>query len=532
MHDLPPFANHFARLVWLLTQQPDDREEHKEQLRQALSQLSSEPQRIVLHDIAVAVATAVSQQQQPESLAWFGDMSVRMSAHSVAALEFEVAAPAREVMEVARAVASLPSPGDGGEAFDAKLVSMGVTAQIGPMGFVRRAMTEVPVSEAILRTPSAGVSSFVLTPTGIARQPGPTPRGVRAQPAAASESQSMMQQQIMPLAKPNEGSSALVIRLDAAESAPNASAVVDDIARAAEDLARHGSWEELVDVLDRLIEHYQRQHDGDLKRAYLMGLRRLERPMILHGVARLLPRHRDLRDRIIRILARAGETGADALIDNLISSDDAAERRAYRDALAQCPAAIGALLHLLSDERWYVVRNVLDLLGDLAPQDVEPRVAEQLRNSEPRVRRSAAIALGKIGTARAVLALLQAVNDESPEVRAQAAHGLGKIRSTRAAPWLIEALDGETDPDVQTALIAALGQMATEDAVARLIRTAEPGGMLIRKPIAQRIRAIEALGVSGTTAAKTALRELVDDRDRDVRDAAERALSRTAPKAG
>lgn len=193
-------------------------------------------------------------------------------------------------------------------------------------------------------------------------------------------------------------------------------------------------------------------------------------------------------------MARAGEAGADALIDLLISSDVSAERRAYRDALGANPASVSALLHLLGDERWYVVRNAVELLGELAPADVDARVAGVMSHPEPRVRRAAAIALGRLGTSRAMLALMQALEDESPEVRRHAAHAIGAARNTRVVPWLVEALDREADAEVQEALVTALGGVATDDAVARLIRAAESGGFLLRKPQGLRLRAIEALG--------------------------------------
>jgi HEAT repeat protein len=139
------------------------------------------------------------------------------------------------------------------------------------------------------------------------------------------------------------------------------------------------------------------------------------------------------------------------------------------------------------------------------------------------------MSLGKLGTSRAVLALLQSMNDPSPDVRLQVAHALGSARNARSVPWLIEALDSEIDTDVQAALIAALGQIPTEDAVARLARAADAGGVLLRKPVPVRQRAIEALADAGTPAALHALRGLLQDRDRAVRESAQKAISRNVP---
>lgn len=525
MDSVSPFTSHFARLVWLESHQPAAADEIKKELRNALAQLSAEAQHIVLHDVSMAVSNAVNLGAESEQLAWLSELSVRMSAHSIRAFEFEAATPAREVSDVAKALSGMPRPGDDGEAIDQALLALsltGVTAHIGPMGFVRRASAEH-------RTIPSPVGAMASIPLESFSAQGRTPTPPSADSRRSSAEAQLLQDQLMPLAKPDEGASELVGRLDAALQAPNVIAVVDDVARAAEDRAREGKWVELVEVMSRMHEHHDRLHDGDAKRAFLMGARRLERPALMHGIARLLPQRRTLREAITLILSRAGETGADALIDNLVASDLAAERRAFRDALGECPSAVAALLHLLDDERWFVVRNAVELLGELGATEADGRIATLLSHRETRVRRAVAVALGRLATSKAVLALLQAVNDPSPDVRLQVVLGLGATRNPRSVPWLIEALESEADVDVQGALLSALGQTPTEDSVARLARAAEPGGMLRRKPVVIRQRAIDALGEAGTPAALQVLRGLLQDRDREVRESAQKALSRHAP---
>jgi HEAT repeat protein len=50
--------------------------------------------------------------------------------------------------------------------------------------------------------------------------------------------------------------------------------------------------------------------------------------------------------------------------------------------------------------------------------------------------------------------------------------------------------------------------------------------MLVRKPAAVRLRAIEALAEAGTPSARQALEDLLSDRDREVRSAVEQAVLR------
>jgi HEAT repeat protein len=556
MNALPPFSRHFAQLVWLLVHRSEDEQQQKDTLRMALAELVDKKMMLSGTDITFAVANAFHDPKSSEMVVWLSELSVRMSAHSVRAIEFEVAATAHDVLGIARALTSSPKPGDGGADFDEKVIALSprtIAVHIGAGGFVRRGTPAKPQSPvaAPAKTPAMG-SPVIGNGTGraaapaamhfsgrlpnadpepvpepapeVAPQPAPAPRPV---PAAGitDEMTRIIETELTPgLAKATRLKD-LLARLDQVTDSVTATRLIDDVAREAEERAREGLWVDAAEVLHRLHARCDRLREGDLKRAYQFAIRRLEKPALLHGVAQLLPRRREMREMVTALLARSGEAGADALIDLLVGSESTTERHAYRNALVQCAAAIPALVHLLGDGRWYVVRNAVDLLAELAPPDADARIAGMLAHSEPRVRREAASSLAKLGTPRAVLALLQAVQDPAAEVRLQVALGLGTVRNPRAVPWLIEALDKEQDADVQMAMISALGRMPTEDAVARLARAAEPGGMLLRKSTALRLHAVEALAEAGTPSAQAVLRTLVNDRERDVREAVDRHLS-------
>jgi hypothetical protein len=540
MNNLPAFARHFAQLVWLLVHRSDDEQEQKDALRLALAELIDKRMMLVGTDITFSVANAFHDPRSTDVVVWLSELSVRMSAHSVRAIEFEVGASAHDVLGIARALTSPPTPGDEGTAFDAKVIELAprsLAVHIGAMGFVRRGTPKMqqPAIAGPARTPAPGVP-VVTNGTGRAAAPiaahfsdmipGPEPEPVpEGGEAISDEMTRIIETELTPGAAPATRLKDLLKRLDHARDSATASRLIDDVAREAEERSRDGLWVDLAEVLHRLHERCDRLREGDLKRAYQFAIRRLEKPALMHGVAQLLPRRREMREMVTGLLSRSGDAGADALIDLLVGSESTTERHAYRSALAQCAAAVPALVHLLGDGRWFVVRNAVDLLAELAPPDADARIAGMLAHSEPRVRRSAASSLAKLGTPRAVLALLQAVQDPSAEVRLQVALGLGAVRNPRAVPWLIEALDKEQDQDVQMAMLSALGRMPTEDAVARLARAAEPGGMLLRKSTAVRLHAVEALAEAGTQSALAVLRTLVNDRERDVREAVDRHLS-------
>jgi FOG: HEAT repeat len=117
------------------------------------------------------------------------------------------------------------------------------------------------------------------------------------------------------------------------------------------------------------------------------------------------------------------------------------------------------------------------------------------------VRRAAITALAKLSSPKALDSLRIAMRDNSPQVRMQAAAGMGTRKGLRSAGTLTKALDDEDDSEVQLAIIAALGRLATTDAVSRLIKAAEPaGGIFKKKPTSIRVAAVQALGEARTPA--------------------------------
>ena len=108
----------------------------------------------------------------------------------------------------------------------------------------------------------------------------------------------------------------------------------------------------------------------------------------------------------------------------------------------------------------------------------------------------------------------------------QAAAAISTKRDGRTSATLIRAIESEEDSDVQVAMIAALGRVATADAVQKLLKLAEPDARLFRKkPTSIRVAAVQALGEVKTPAVLAALKELAGDKDREVRDTASRALA-------
>ena len=539
------FTRAFSELVWLLVYRPGSSDEQKQALRAALLETRDEGFVVSSAELNRAIAAASSLSPTPNELPWLSELAARMLGHSVGLMDFAQGAKAVDVLGVARVLATSSVRGDEGATFDARTQSLQLTTvsvRLGRAGFVRKptpiAVARVPFATPA-RTPAMEVgtiegSSPVVHRRGMSRRTGigsPTPSvAISRIPspedrAHATSEQDQMVEAAFTHGGQRPGLDDLLARLTGELNVAATPALLADLTRTCEDMARDGLWVGVAQLLHAMAERERVVTDADVKRAFLINLRRLFKPGMLRGLAQLLARRRDLRPAIETVFVRSGDVGADVLVDLLVASNLASERRAYRSALAQCPSAAEPLMHLLQDPRWYVVRNAAELLGEMGVEEADGKLLGVLKHGDARVRRSAAGALARLGTARGVYALQPLLTDSNAAVRLQAVHGISSARLPRSVPALVQALEREDDPEIQHALLLSLGAHPTHEAVTRLTEAAQPGSLLHRKASAFRLAAVNALGEAGTPAALSSLRALQSDRDRDVRSAVDRALA-------
>jgi HEAT repeat protein len=98
--------------------------------------------------------------------------------------------------------------------------------------------------------------------------------------------------------------------------------------------------------------------------------------------------------------------------------------------------AVPILVELLDDPRWFLVRNLVHVLGKIADEAVFGPVVALLGHSHTRVRIEAVRALAMIAPARATTALVRSLGDDDPEVRVEAIRALGALRRDEAVPAL------------------------------------------------------------------------------------------------
>ncbi|MFL5561757.1 MAG: HEAT repeat domain-containing protein [Gemmatimonadaceae bacterium] len=528
------FARHFSRLVWLLLNESANIDEQKAALRATVTVSKDGPVVFAARDWRLAVNGA----PLADALTGVQDLTAQMIGHAVREIRVDRGATPADLLGLARILAAQPVPGDGGDAARNRVAALGAkTVHIevaGAEGVVPPpAATTAPKSSAPNATSMNGAAPATAGEIAAAakRAPRRTPPPEIRAGFIGEDSGSYLAFAAQQQPKGSVGD--LLQQLDSTKSPNVASRLLDDLVILIENAAREGKHDTVANGFHGVVSRETALAENDLKRAYVMALRRLTKPTLLRAVATMLPRKRDRHDDYMLVLGRTGEDGADALIDQLTSAQSLSDRRVFFDALVKLNAGVPALIHMLGDARWYVARNAADLLGEMQAEAAQAPLSELLKHDDDRVRRAAITALAKLSSPKALDSLRIAMRDNSPQVRMQAAAGMGTRKGLRSAGTLTKALDDEDDSEVQLAIIAALGRLATTDAVSRLIKAAEPaGGIFKKKPTSIRVAAVQALGEARTPAAQNALQHLLDDKDKEVKQAVFRLLMQGGAKEG
>lgn len=94
----------------------------------------------------------------------------------------------------------------------------------------------------------------------------------------------------------------------------------------------------------------------------------------------------------------------------------------------------------LNDRQWYVVRNIISILGRIADVRAIEYLTKTLSHTDPRVRKETVKTMGGIGGPNILPHLKQALNDKDSSVRMPVIRILGNTRTTAAKKILLTEL--------------------------------------------------------------------------------------------
>jgi len=239
----------------------------------------------------------------------------------------------------------------------------------------------------------------------------------------------------------------------------------------------------------------------------------------------------DPRNRVMQILQYLrGRFISERLMVFLSAADQAQARKYLAEAMArQGQAGVPVLLRSLEDERWFVVRNAIVILGEIRAPDTTKQIRPLIHHQDFRVRREAIRTLTKIGGSEEVEIFLQILSGKDEDLRRMALLSLGAMKNPAAVPALVR-LVATPDPwvkqmEVRKEAIRALSNIRAEDAVPVLIEILQKKKFWGRARFNEiKAAAATALGEIGAPEAREPLEKAVDDRSPKVARAASQAL--------
>ncbi len=260
-------------------------------------------------------------------------------------------------------------------------------------------------------------------------------------------------------------------------------------------------------------------------------IREIGRPSFLAQAAPTLNAHPEIDPGVLtNFLVQLGSGAAPAICDLLGQVNHMKHRRALCEALAiSCKDDVEVLISRLGDPRWYVIRNVVYVLGRIAHQGVERALDRALHHDDVRVRKEAVRALGRIESPTSRAYLISAFRDLDAGVRVQAAMTLASNRDERAAQSILTVIGSaefaKRDLTERQSFYEALGRSGSDALVPKLESMLTKGGLFRAGNDEDRYHAALTLAWLGSPAALAVLNRELQGKREPERKAVEAALT-------
>lgn len=257
--------------------------------------------------------------------------------------------------------------------------------------------------------------------------------------------------------------------------------------------------------------------------------------MVAHYLFALRDRSRGDRAESEKILALFGDRSVRPLLDALATEEDLLVRKSIVEVITQIGRpAVPVILENLNDAQWYIVRNMVTILGNLGMPDLAPQVAGTLAHPDVRVKKEAIKALSRMDHPFAVSALGELCfhAEESVALTAVAALAVKKEAEAVLALYRRVVRKNMFYPHFRLAheAIDSLRSIGTGEALTALDE-------IIRMKVVwqsgrfreMKTHALRAVAKIGSDRAKEILRSYLSDADGQVRSEAKRLLRRFEP---
>ena len=177
----------------------------------------------------------------------------------------------------------------------------------------------------------------------------------------------------------------------------------------------------------------------------------------------------------------------------------------------------------LTDQRWYVVRNIIYILRKIGDRRAIEYLLKTVRHGDVRVRKEVIKALGELGSREVIQTLRECLDDPDVQVRVQAAKAFGSIGSEPAKRILLDKISDkafrEKDFNEKREFFDVLSKWKDAEVFDFLLKTLKVRSFFGRaRNYENKACAAFCLGLIGNRDALPALNKLKDSSNKLLRD--------------
>ncbi|MBP2688684.1 MAG: hypothetical protein H6Q83_871, partial [Deltaproteobacteria bacterium] len=272
---------------------------------------------------------------------------------------------------------------------------------------------------------------------------------------------------------------------------------------------------------------------GEIAELARLGIKEVaSEELVAHYIGLLKKRGARGREETDAVLVALEEHSVGPLLQTLAEEEDLLVRKAIVEIVTRIGRiAVPMILENLTDSRWYMVRNMITILGTLGIPDLAPHVAATLSHPDLRVKKEAIKALSKIPHPSAVTALCDLCFFPEETVALTATAALSLKRETEAVVALYRRATTVRFlyPDYRLAheAIDSLRAIGTDESVTALEEIlALRAPWSTKKFQAMKFHALRSISKIRGERSEKALERARRSADRSLRNEAERILAR------
>lgn len=298
--------------------------------------------------------------------------------------------------------------------------------------------------------------------------------------------------------------------------------------------ARSMAWEAVLSAALALVRLVPRVPAKE-RRTFGIQLRRAIPRRAVESLVDLAEQDAALRTRAAEVLRWIGLDAAEIILGRLARGEAIGVRGFYYDVVGGMPSAYPLVTQLLISPHSHEIRHGAALLGRLGQPAAINELVPLMSHRDESVRVAGVRAIGEIHEGAAAEPLRQALHHPDARTRAAAAEAIAIWRGGVLALLLVEPLETERDRGAWYALVNGLGRIGTAETSGVLEGVALTRRSLLRRQgysTAQRVAAVEALGLSEAPAARGTLERLAREAEGGVRYAADLVLQAERQRAG